>query len=134
MALACSFCKHHHYDETKLYQHMELDHFHCFICRRQNPEKYKYYSTYEELDKHFAADHFPCPYPRCINDHFVAFASEQELKRHVATEHADEANLSKADRKQAMTVATGFSVRRPAPPCALPCCFALPVGTSWSAI
>ena len=46
----CKFCKQRFYDSNELYKHMESQHEHCFICRRQTPDKYVYYRHYQELE------------------------------------------------------------------------------------
>jgi hypothetical protein len=49
---------------------------------------------------HFQADHHPCPHPSCLERKFVVFAEEQDLRRHFATEHGSEMNMSRAQRRQ----------------------------------
>ena len=110
LMLACSFCKTRFYDEQKLYVHMEQEHFHCHICRKRNPEKHKYYPSYDELHKHFCDAHHACPYGRCLEDKFVVFAEEYELKRHVATEHKDEVKMSNSERRHASRMPVSFHV------------------------
>jgi hypothetical protein len=55
------------------------------------------------LSGHFQADHHPCPHPACLERKFVVFAEEQDLKRHFATEHGSEMNMSRAQRRQVMS-------------------------------
>ncbi|KAG1663966.1 hypothetical protein FOA52_001092 [Chlamydomonas sp. UWO 241] len=101
----CKFCRQRFYDSQELWRHMESDHEHCFLCRRRDPSKYVYYRHYRELEDHFQGDHHMCPHPRCIEKHFVVFPEEHELKRHIATEHGEEMNMSKAQRRELNTLA-----------------------------
>jgi hypothetical protein len=100
----CHFCRRRFYDSNELYNHMERDHEHCFLCRRANPNKYVYFKDYAELDAHFMKDHHPCPHPACIERRFVVFPQEAELKRHFATEHGEEMRMSRAQRREALAV------------------------------
>jgi hypothetical protein len=54
--------------------------------------------------EHFTAQHHPCPHPACLERKFVVFTEEAELKRHFATEHGGEMNLSRAQRRNLLTV------------------------------
>lgn len=54
--------------------------------------------------EHFTGNHHPCPHPACLERKFVVFAEEAELKRHFATEHGGEMNLSRAQRRNLLTV------------------------------
>ena len=87
---------------------MEQHHYHCHICRREQPEKYDYFNRYEQLEAHFDTKHHPCPFERCRDAKFVVFAAEGELKRHVAQAHGDELKMSKQERRAMMTIETGF--------------------------
>jgi hypothetical protein len=46
----------------------------------------------------------------------VVFPHEADLKRHFATEHADDMNMSRAQRRQALTIPINLQVRRAARP------------------
>ncbi|KAF6252767.1 hypothetical protein COO60DRAFT_1274132 [Scenedesmus sp. NREL 46B-D3] len=100
----CRFCRQRFYDGDELYKHMEGRHEHCFICRRRDPNKFVYYKDYAELEEHFTAQHHPCPHPACLERKFVVFQEEPELKRHFATEHGGEMNLSRAQRRNLLSV------------------------------
>eukprot|EP00878_Enallax_costatus_P026351 GHUV01028280.1.p1 GENE.GHUV01028280.1~~GHUV01028280.1.p1 ORF type:complete len:820 (+),score=339.54 GHUV01028280.1:679-3138(+) len=100
----CRFCRKHFYDGDELYKHMEGQHEHCFICRKQHPNKFVYYKDYAELEEHFRGQHNPCPHPDCLDRKFVVFSEESELKRHFALEHGNEANLSRAQRRNMLSI------------------------------
>ncbi len=46
----CKFCRKRFYDSNELYRHMESDHEHCFLCRREQPSQYVYFRHYAELE------------------------------------------------------------------------------------
>eukprot|EP00879_Flechtneria_rotunda_P019552 GHRR01020539.1.p1 GENE.GHRR01020539.1~~GHRR01020539.1.p1 ORF type:complete len:855 (+),score=361.96 GHRR01020539.1:259-2823(+) len=100
----CRFCKRRFYDGDELYKHMEGQHEHCFICRRLHSNKFVYFKDYAELEEHFQHQHHPCPHPACLERKFVVFADENELKRHFAAEHGNDLNMSRAQRRQALTL------------------------------
>lgn len=46
----CTACtRKRFYDSSELFRHMESQHEHCFMCRREHPDKYVYYRHYQEL-------------------------------------------------------------------------------------
>jgi hypothetical protein len=92
---------------------MEQTHYHCHLCRRENPENHQYYNRYEQLERHFEEKHFPCPHERCKEDKFVVFTTAGELKRHIAQAHGDEMKMDKHERRAAMRVETGFAYDAP---------------------
>jgi hypothetical protein len=106
----CRFCKKRYYGENELYQHMHSSHEECFLCRRAAPHRHVYYRDYLDLENHFKREHHPCEHPVCQEQKFVVFASAQELKTHTAREHGKE--LSKSERKAAMTLPVAFNYRR----------------------
>lgn len=107
----CRFCKKRYYGENELYQHMHTTHEECFICRRGAPHRHVYYRDYPDLENHFRQGHYPCEHPRCLEQKFIVFATEQELRTHTAREHGQ--TLTKQERKQALTVPVAFNYRRP---------------------
>lgn len=106
----CRFCKKRYYGENELYHHMVSTHEECFICRRSHPHRHVYYRDYPDLENHFKQQHFPCEDPACQEQKFVVFQTQQELKTHMAREHAN--SLSKAERKQVLTLPVAFNYRR----------------------
>ncbi|MEW5299479.1 MAG: hypothetical protein WDW36_002493 [Sanguina aurantia] len=108
---SCRFCHTRFYDSNELFKHMETAHEHCFICRRARPDKYVYYRHYKELEDHFGKDHHLCPHPTCLVQHFIVFTNETDLKRHFAMEHGDEMKLSRAQRREAMSIPVNFQLR-----------------------
>ena len=57
---------------------------------------------------HFRTEHYLCEHPSCLEQKFVVFRSEQELKAHCAKEHSQD--MSKAELKQARSLQVSFNV------------------------
>ncbi|XP_071715445.1 uncharacterized protein [Rutidosis leptorrhynchoides] len=106
----CEFCRSPFYGDNELYTHMETEHYHCFICKRQNPGKYEYYKNYDDLEIHFRQEHFLCEDETCLSKKFIVFVSEAEMKRHNAQEHGG--HMSRSRRNAALQLPTSFTYRR----------------------
>ena len=91
---------------------MEKHHYHCHICRRENPDNYKYFKDYAALEEHFEQEHFLCPFPECRAAKFVVFSTEAELQRHIMTEHKDDISMKRHERRSALQLETGFTTGR----------------------
>jgi len=107
----CDFCRKRFYGDNELYLHMSRDHYTCHICQRRHPEHFEYYRNYSDLEAHFSQEHFLCENADCLAKKFVVFASEAELKRHNAIEHAG--NMSRSQRNAALQIPVSFQYRRP---------------------
>ncbi|XP_071738384.1 uncharacterized protein [Rutidosis leptorrhynchoides] len=106
----CEFCRSPFYGDNELFTHMETEHYHCFICKRQNPSKYEYYKNYDDLEIHFRQEHFLCEDETCLSKKFIVFVSEAEMKRHNAQEHGG--HMSRSRRNAALQLPTSFTFRR----------------------
>ncbi|KAJ1912769.1 hypothetical protein IWQ60_009507 [Tieghemiomyces parasiticus] len=84
---SCSFCQTAFYDRDQLYEHCRDRHEQCHICRANGTGIHQYYRNYNELEKHFRADHYVCLKPDCLAKKFVVFDSEIDLKAHMLEEH-----------------------------------------------
>eukprot|EP00201_Polytomella_parva_P024337 CAMPEP_0175048958 /NCGR_PEP_ID=MMETSP0052_2-20121109/6479_1 /TAXON_ID=51329 ORGANISM="Polytomella parva, Strain SAG 63-3" /NCGR_SAMPLE_ID=MMETSP0052_2 /ASSEMBLY_ACC=CAM_ASM_000194 /LENGTH=1129 /DNA_ID=CAMNT_0016313081 /DNA_START=311 /DNA_END=3700 /DNA_ORIENTATION=- len=101
----CQFCRIRFYDSNELFRHMETTHEHCFLCRRREPKKFVYYDDYDELHEHFCSAHHCCQFQSCIDQHFIVFETEHELRAHTVKDHADELpKLSGAQRRTMLTI------------------------------
>ena len=58
---------------------------------------------------HFRHEHYLCNHQTCLDRKFIVFMTEQELRQHAAREHGGD--LSKAERRQALTIPVNFQVR-----------------------
>lgn len=108
----CGFCKQRFYGDDELYAHCREKHERCHICDRRNGGRNpQYYLNYNELEKHFAAEHFVCLDAECQANKTNVFESEMDLKAHQLSEHPN--GLSKDARRDARLVnLSGFSELR----------------------
>lgn len=83
----CGFCGERFYDDDKLYEHCRMKHERCFLCDRRDSRKPHYYQNYEALTDHFKKDHHPCFDRECLEQKFVVFDSEMDLKAHQVSTH-----------------------------------------------
>lgn len=97
----CEICKTRYYSDDELFVHCRDSHEKCFICERTSGIP-QYYKDYEQLQIHFRRDHFACPHKDCVEQRFVVFPTELDLKAHQLSEHGNE--LSKDVRRDARTV------------------------------
>lgn len=112
----CGFCKQRFYGDDELYTHCREKHERCHICDRRNGGRNpQYYLNYQELEKHFEAQHFVCLDAECQANKTNVFESEMDLKAHQLSEHPN--GLSKDARRDARLVnLSGFDIRTPYQP------------------
>lgn len=112
----CGFCKQRFYGDDELYSHCREKHERCHICDRRNGGRNpQYYLNYQELEKHFAVEHFVCLDAECQANKTNVFESEMDLKAHQLSEHPN--GLSKDARRDARLVnLSGFDIRTPYQP------------------
>lgn len=112
----CGFCKQRFYGDDELYAHCREKHERCHICDRRNGGRNpQYYLNYQELEKHFASEHFVCLDAECQANKTNVFDSEMDLKAHQLSEHPN--GLSKDARRDARLVnLSGFDLRAPYQP------------------
>lgn len=105
----CGFCRKAFYDDDELYKHCRDKHERCHVCDQMNngPGRAQYFQDYKQLDQHFRRDHFVCPEPACLEQKFVVFGSELDLKAHQLEAHPN--GLSGQALKDARKINTSFS-------------------------
>jgi len=83
---SCGFCRERFYSQEMLSKHCRKSHELCYLCERLG-KKNEYYKNYQELEKHFAKDHFVCRERMCVEAKCYAFVDEIELGAHVKSVH-----------------------------------------------
>lgn len=83
----CSFCHVRFYSGDELFVHLRDEHEKCHICTQINPQKPQYFNNYNSLEKHFRANHYACMVQSCIDDKFVVFRDEIDLRAHMVDAH-----------------------------------------------
>ncbi|KAI9304703.1 hypothetical protein BJ944DRAFT_202278 [Cunninghamella echinulata] len=82
----CQFCRKRFYGNDELFLHCREKHEQCHICVR-NGIRHQYYADYNGLEKHFRNDHYLCMYRECLDQKFIVFESELDLKAHEVEIH-----------------------------------------------
>lgn len=105
----CGFCRRAFYDDDELFRHCRDKHERCHVCDQManGPRQAQYFKNWEALSQHFRQDHYPCPAPECVEQKFVVFGSELDLKAHQIEVHPQ--GLTNAQLKDARKVTTSFS-------------------------
>lgn len=89
----CDFCSTSFYGPDELFVHCRAKHETCHLCtfnsseraddRRTSPEyRPRYFRDYKQLEDHFREEHFLCPRSDCLEQKFVVFRTEIDLKAH----------------------------------------------------
>ena len=113
----CKFCNQSFYSLDEFTQHNREKHERCHVCDRINSHsglpdaKPRYFVNYDELWKHFQSEHFPCGAPECLEQKFVVFESEIDLKAHIMEVHMGRA--SKAELRDMRRVEVNFQYHTP---------------------
>jgi hypothetical protein len=114
----CKFCVQSFYSEDELTQHNREKHERCHVCDSINSHRGipdpqpRYFIDYNELWKHFQREHYPCGAAECLEQKFVVFESEIDLKAHVMEAHMESA--SKAELRDIRKVEVNFQYNTPA--------------------
>lgn len=84
----CQFCSgKRFYSDDELFVHMRQNHEKCHVCERINPSQPQYFKNYDTLSKHFRDEHYVCNVQSCLDQKFVVFMDEFDLKAHMIKEH-----------------------------------------------
>jgi E3 ubiquitin-protein ligase ZNF598 len=108
----CKFCNISFYSWDEFHQHSREKHERCHVCDRINayrgiPDAQpRYFINYDELWKHFSTEHYPCGAPECLEQKFVVFESEIDLKAHIMDVHMGRA--SKAELRDMRRIEVNF--------------------------
>ncbi|KAF2717181.1 hypothetical protein K431DRAFT_288778 [Polychaeton citri CBS 116435] len=99
----CGFCRMRFYGDDELFAHCRDKHERCHLCdRRTGGNNPRYFVNYDALEQHFGKDHHPCLDKECLEQKFVVFESEMDLKAHQLEKHPN--GLSKDARRDARRV------------------------------
>lgn len=101
----CRFCKKSLYSQDELLDHMHKRHHLCSLCERQG-RRGEYYLDFAYLSLHYEEQHHVCTHDDCRRGSYrlVAFASEDELQIHRATEHPSKPKVSQHAKKHGTRV------------------------------
>ncbi|KAJ1971572.1 hypothetical protein H4R35_005185 [Dimargaris xerosporica] len=108
---SCDFCHYAFYDDDQLYEHCRDRHEQCHICVRSGNGRHHYYRNYQKLEEHFRKDHYLCPKPQCLENRFVVFESEIDLKAHMLEEHSPPGAGGRAATRQLRQIDIGLNIR-----------------------
>ncbi|CCG80835.1 LIM domain and RING finger protein C1223.01 [Taphrina deformans PYCC 5710] len=106
----CGFCRNKaFYDDDELFKHCRDNHERCHVCDQldNGPGRAQYFQDYDKLDQHFRRDHFKCPDQRCLDQKFVVFGSELDLKAHQLEAHPH--GMTGQALKDARKISTSFA-------------------------
>eukprot|EP00887_Chlorella_sp_A99_P007429 scaffold2.g7429.t1 len=107
----CDFCARRFYGDDELWRHMQQAHYSCHVCPPP-AAAFAYFRGPRELIAHLAQEHYACQEPECA-DCFVAFATQDELRRHHLERHSVRMPRWDASRARPLPLDIQF-VRRPA--------------------
>lgn len=81
----CPVCPFIAFDTAQLNEHMRENHFRCEICAQEG--KILWFESIELLQVHLHSEHYACEDPLCVQQGFIAFATEFELQMHQINVH-----------------------------------------------
>ncbi|KYQ88690.1 hypothetical protein DLAC_10714 [Tieghemostelium lacteum] len=94
----CKFCNKYFYGIDQLYEHLNKNHFTCFLCEKQGIQ-YQYFKDYQKLRYHFDDEHFPCTDPECLEKKYIVFQDEVSLRSHKISTHMESNKFSRTEKK-----------------------------------
>ncbi|TPX32794.1 hypothetical protein SmJEL517_g04159 [Synchytrium microbalum] len=103
----CGFCNMSFYGDDELYTHCREKHEQCFLCQRAG-HRNQYYVNWDSLNQHFNHDHHPCTEPECLEQKFMVFGSDLDLKAHQLEVHRD-SSAKKSSKSKYQAVDVGFT-------------------------
>ncbi|KAH3661919.1 hypothetical protein OGAPHI_006098 [Ogataea philodendri] len=84
----CKFCTgKRFYSDDELYVHMRDKHEKCHICDQIDATNPQYFRNYDHLATHFQDCHYVCHVQSCLDQKFVVFRDEFDLRAHTIKEH-----------------------------------------------
>ncbi|KAG9022163.1 Peptidyl-prolyl cis-trans isomerase B [Tulasnella sp. JGI-2019a] len=102
----CSFCQECFYGDDELHSHLRGLHEECFVCKKQGI-MHQYFQNLAKLELHFKEEHHPCTNPQCLEQKFMVFPTEMDLKAHSAEAHGNA--KTKKNRQKAQRLEVSFA-------------------------
>ena len=87
----CKFCRKYFLDDDQLYAHLQEKHESCSICER-NGRMHEYYANFQQLEAHYAKEHYVCKHESCRG---LVFATLISLQAHEHSQHNTGTNRSR---------------------------------------
>ncbi|KAF9764628.1 E3 ubiquitin-protein ligase hel2 [Nosema granulosis] len=100
----CVHCNIFLYDERTAIRHCNLTHLQCTICDILG-SKYKYYSSFKDLEQHYRNFHYCCTNKLCIQNKCYAFPYKTELLEHLTRFHKENVKFSDIKKQDCCDVA-----------------------------
>ncbi|KAI9281814.1 hypothetical protein BY458DRAFT_552596 [Sporodiniella umbellata] len=110
----CKFCKTRFYGPDELFKHCREKHEECHLCVKKGV-KDQYFKDYEELENHFDEHHYLCKNTNCMEDKFVVFNDEIELKAHEINEHPSASTRQKRNKQGRVDLSLNYASLRDRP-------------------
>lgn len=86
----CKFCSSKRfYSDDELFVHLREAHERCHVCDQIDISNPQYFKNYDALSKHFLKQHFVCNVQSCLDQKFVVFRDEFDLRAHMVKEHGN---------------------------------------------
>ncbi|ODV87144.1 hypothetical protein CANARDRAFT_179497, partial [[Candida] arabinofermentans NRRL YB-2248] len=86
----CKFCSgKRFYSEDELFVHLREKHEKCHVCDQIDSTSPQYFKNYDQLFSHFREAHYICNVQSCLDQKFVVFADDLDLKSHMIKEHGN---------------------------------------------
>ncbi|KAI8349652.1 hypothetical protein EDC96DRAFT_520018 [Choanephora cucurbitarum] len=104
----CVFCKTRFYGPDELYEHCRDKHEQCHLCVRHGIQ-HQYYADYNSLEKHFNKEHYLCQYRECLDNKFVVFDTDIDLKAHEMKEHGNTLSRQQRANKSRVDVSLNYA-------------------------
>jgi hypothetical protein len=104
----CVFCRTRFYGADELFEHCRDKHEQCHLCVRRGIQ-HQYYANYDSLEKHFKKEHFLCQYKECLDNKFVVFESDIDLKAHEVKEHGNTLSRQQRAKQSRVEVNLNYS-------------------------
>ncbi|KAI8091018.1 uncharacterized protein B0P05DRAFT_504577 [Gilbertella persicaria] len=108
----CVFCRTRFYGPDELFEHCRDKHEQCHLCVRHGIQ-HQYYANYDSLEKHFNKEHYLCQYKECLENKFVVFDTDIDLKAHEVKEHVNTLSRQQRAKQSRVDVNLNYTSSQP---------------------